>query len=142
MSRWLYWAIMASFGVIIASIVLICYLKFWPVTPVIFHQNPIPILGHAFRPGDVVPAHFDFTRYTYGAPVTYRKLVNEVIVYLPPVMGRVKEPGNYDFISYSTVIPKNMPPGEAYIEYCHSYPINFMRDEEVIVRSQKFKVVK
>jgi hypothetical protein len=115
---------------------------FWPVTPAVFHENPLPIIGTQFKPGDELPIHFKLTRYVKGSPAAYRKIINDVVINLPPMLGRVHDIGTFDFVSNSTVLPKYLHPGRYYIEFCFVYKVNPLREEIVRVNTQHFWVVK
>lgn len=128
-------------------VVLLCFMgaiiffTFYPFKIIEFKQNPIRVdQKQNIYPGDYVPVHWQFRKYTDTPAQVLVTLVNGRQIILDEIWT-AKLPGDYDYIGSQVQIPKNfITPGWWHIKFQFIYRVNYLRDEVVHISTEKFQI--
>ena len=113
----------------------------WPVTPIVYHKNPIPVLNanKSVNAGELLLVDLDFTKYVSVPSRTSRLLKNGLIYNLPDILVQ-RAPGRYHFTSAMTTIPDELPSGIYTLEYVFSYDVNPLKTVTYTISTEAFSV--
>lgn len=132
-----------AFSVLIIMGLLIIYGIYsltWPFNPIDFHTDKLHLSKGIFQQGEVIPISFKFDKYVDGQVLVHRKFKNEIVFPLSEIkLSRNK--GKYEFVSYLTKVPDQLPPGKYILEYSFIYDINPLRTVTKTISTEEFTVI-
>jgi hypothetical protein len=123
-----------SFSTWITGMVLVLwigYLMVFPLRTVVFDMpGVIEIMGGAYRPGDVIPIRYPFTKYVAIFPEIHRRFINDTVYQLPMLRGS-SGIGRHDEWYHNTRIPMELKPGVYRFAIDFVFSINFLREVKI-----------
>jgi hypothetical protein len=132
-----------AYFVLSIAMILILYVGFnllYPY-PTMTVQQPVPVINKIVKAGDVLPVQINCEKFTDRPGVVTRLLINEIIYVMPSYISNYPS-GKSNRISYTTKIPKELPPGEYYIKTTVEYDFPPFRKITYTFDTERFEVVK
>jgi len=127
---------------IIMAFILLLYvlvLLFYPFKTVEYKNQPFPIIGKEFRPGQVVPFTVNYCRYRTGYYYTIAGMSDGIVETLG-TRSVISVPGCHIMESHSWKIPLNTPPGDYSLVFVSEFHIDTIRVIDIASKTQMFIV--
>ena len=133
--------VMGGIAIVMATILLfyIFYLLFFPFKTIEFKNQPFPVIGKDFRPGNVVPFTVSYCRYRTGYSFTIAGMSDGIVETLG-TRSSISVPGCHTMVSNSWKIPLNTPPGKYRLVFVSEFHIDSIRVIDVASETQEFIV--
>jgi hypothetical protein len=112
----------------------------YPYKVLEFSETPLIINESGIRPGNYISTNVSFCKNTTRDSLLTISFVDGFIYNTPPVISSFDK-GCHD-ITYFLYVPKAIPEGEYNIRAVFRYKVNPIRDIDVIVVSETFKVTR
>jgi hypothetical protein len=139
--KWISYISLSSSILGILVFIYMGYLLFYPFKLSEFKNNKIEISPSKVRIGECLRISYTFDKYTKVMPIIHRKIVNNSIHQLSPLIGTA-QPGMNIKVKRLIEIPNYLQPGTYYLEFIFTYELNLFRTEAIILKSDMFEIVK
>lgn len=128
--------------IIMATIFLfyIFYLLVFPFKTIEYKNQPFPIIGKEFHPGDVVPFTVDYCRYITGYSYTIAGIEDGIVSTLG-TKSVISIPGCRTMVSRFWRIPLNTAKGRYRLVFVSEFHISAIRIIDVTSETQMFTVM-
>lgn len=128
-------------AILLAFILLLYffYLLFYPFKTVDYKNEPFPVMGKEFSPGDTVPFTVSYCRYITGYSYTVAGMSDGIVETLG-TRSSISIPGCHTMVSHSWRIPLNTPSGDYRLVFVSEFHISGIRVIDVVSETQEFLV--
>ena len=132
--------ILTSF-ILLLIMVVVSYWLVRPYEPVIYNENPFPIITPIVEAGNNVLYHSDTCRTVTGKVLVSRTLRNDVLINLPDRTFTQEKAECVSFNNASVEIPTFAPSGIYTIEITSCFQVNPIREVCSKVLTEEFEVI-
>jgi hypothetical protein len=125
---------------LISTIVTVFYWNTKNYQPLVFDKTPLVVNETNITPGSYISTNVSFCKNTDKDSLLTISFIDGFIYNTPPVISSFDK--GCHTINYFLYVPKAIPEGEYNIKAIFRYRVNPIRDVDVVVVSEKFKVIR
>jgi PDZ domain-containing secreted protein len=131
-----------SWVTIILALFLLLVISYWtlfPKTPIEF--EPVhKVINKKVESGDYLAYTVKYCKYLDISPLVSKAFVDGIVYEIPQAVYEAYKPGCGE-VEVMLYVPRNLPPGEYYIQTTHRYQVNPIQTVDIVTRTEQFKVI-